>query len=622
MAAIANVRFMWNQHDNTIKRAYIDGAQGSGSDNYLKLLNNTANRRIKDLSGVKSDEFYFTDNENWIYEVNIQAQPNAEYKLISNWGTGTVIKQYFKGTSSSYETLITGSGDTWYVIRVLYDFKTNRIIAAMLPSGEIDDAMPINADVMFIREHQGDINQVILSEDGTVTNIETAYGVLRLNKWTMNNKSKEGGHEPLSTPASYYERALYWVSFPFRVKLSEVFGFGTYGTHWILQYYDGAARAANGMWQETGTYWKFVWDRRDFILEPNTGYLLTVEPYEMTEESSVWGPNSRASQVELFFPSYGTMPDITQSDVVVNLEAHTCTIDRTGEGLPGGNDYRTTYDRRIVDSHWNVMGVPTYVNTDDVTFPTNTWTTTTRPKFLYTWNPDDNTITAASASKFIFHAMHAYMVQCYGNVTWSAKSGSPYPIVARSTYSEAPKEVEFCLELQQNEKMVDRTYIDLSDDENVSEGFAFNEDMTKEFSGNKPAIYTFIAGDVVAAGNTLPMTEQKTIVPVGIETKAAGDYTIAIPAGTSGIGVTLIDEQTGVRTNLSALDYTINLPAGKHDNRFFLEISPIKSTPTGLENQPTSDSSLKGRAQKKVIDGILYIVKDGKLFDARGTLVR
>lgn len=615
----ANVRFMWNQHDNTIKRAYIDGAQGSGSDNFLKML--SSDSKIKDLNGTIKTEVYFQDNENWIYETNIQAQPNAQYKLVSNWGTSPVITQYFKGSSTTTETLITGSGYIWYVIRVIYDFKTNRILAAWMPEGELEEAKEINADVMFIREHQGDINQLILNEEGEISKINTAYGVMRFNKWTINNKEKTGEHNPLASPASIYERSLYWVSFPFRVKLSEVFGFGTYGTHWILQYYDGAERAEKGMWAETGSYWKFIWDRKDFILEPNTGYLLTLETELMGVESSVWGPESRASQVELFFPSYGTMPDITQDNVVIPLEEHTCTINRSGGNLPGGNDYRTTYDRRIVDSHWNVMSVPTYVNTDDVTFPASEWTTNL-PKFLYTWNADDNTITAASASGFTFHAMHAYMVQYYGNVTWSAHSGSPYsPIVARSTYSEKPKEVEFCIELTQNETMLDRTFINLSDDEAVSAGFAFNEDMTKEFSGNKPAIYTFIDTDVVAAGNTLPMSDQKTIVPLGVETKQAGDYTIAIPNGTNGVGVTLIDEETGVHTSLSALDYTVSLPAGKHDNRFFLEISPIKTTPTGIEDvQGGNVQSTK--VHKVMIDGILYIVKDGKIFDARGARLR
>ena len=47
---------------------------------------------------------------------------------------------------------------------------------------------------------------------------------------------------------SQYERALYFISFPFNVKLSEVFGFGQYGVHWVIEYYDGLTRAKNGYW--------------------------------------------------------------------------------------------------------------------------------------------------------------------------------------------------------------------------------------------------------------------------------------------------------------------------------------------------------------------------------------
>jgi hypothetical protein len=116
------------------------------------------------------------------------------------------------------------------------------------------------------------------------------------------------------------------------------------------------------------------------------------------------------------------------------------------------------------------------------------------------------------------------------------------------------------------------------------------------------------------------MSETTTIVPVGVSVKKNGDYTFSIPEGTEGIGVTLVDNETGTRTSLSALDYTVTLQPGDYTGRFVLEISPIQNTPTGLE-EPTSDSSLKGRAQKVMIDGILYIVKDGKIFDARGARV-
>jgi hypothetical protein len=116
------------------------------------------------------------------------------------------------------------------------------------------------------------------------------------------------------------------------------------------------------------------------------------------------------------------------------------------------------------------------------------------------------------------------------------------------------------------------------------------------------------------------MSEQTMVVPVGVKIAADGDYTFAIPDGTEGIGVTLIDSETGIRTPLSALDYTINLSAGTYDNRFVLEISPIQQMPTGIELL-NGENGANG-VRKVLIDGLLYIVKDGKMFDAQGRQVK
>ena len=613
----ANVRFMWNQADNTIKRAYIDGAQDD-IHSFLELLSEDG--KIKDAAGSSVlTEVSFSDNENWIYEANIKAQPGALIKLKSTWGESNTIEQYFKGSSTTTEQLIGGSGSTWYDIRILYDFKTNRLIASYIPVDEnIESEKAIEADIMFIREHQGDIAQLTFGENGKISKIETAYGVIRFNKWTLANKDKST-HTPLASPASIYERSLFWISFPFKVKLSEVFGFGKYGEHWAIQYYDGAKRAEIGHFAENGSFWKWM-NRNTDYLEPNQGYLLAIDLDLLDETSDVWGPDSRSEQIELYFPSFGTMPDITNADVKQTIPGHECTINWAAtQGLPDTGDPRTSYNRTIFDSHWNVMSVPTYVNTDDVSFANTTWTGD-HPSFLYTWNEDDNTITATSASGYTFHAMHAYMVQYGGKVTWSASSGSPAGIVARRTYAEKPSKVEFRLELQQNEKMIDRTYVALSDDEEVSAGFKFGEDMTKEYN-RKSSIYTFIPGEAVVAGNTLPMSKQTTIVPVGVDIKADGDYTFAIPSGTSGVGVTLIDNETGIRTSLSALDYAVFLEAGTYDERFVLEISAVLNTPTDIINVQGDDGQ-GTKARKMMIDGIMYIVKDGKLFDAHGARVQ
>jgi len=617
----ANVRFMWNQSTNKISRAYVDGAQGTGSNNFLYMLSEDNKIRKTDESALDDHKVFFSDNENWIYEANIQAQPKAAIKLLSNWGTSNTITQYFKGSATTTEDLIDGSGENWYNIRLLYDFKTNRLVAAMVPTGNIDAPTPIHADVMFIREHQGDIDQLTFTNDGSITNIETAYAVMRFNKWTLNNKEKTGSHSPLASPKSIYERSLYYVSFPFRVKLSEVFGFGTYGQHWIIQRYRGDLRAQQGYWAESDGFWEFIWNRNgEVYLEPNEGYILTLETELLGETSAVWGPDSRSNQIELFFPSYGTMPTITNTSITQTLPAHKCTINRAAtEGLPDTPDPSTSYNRTIFDSHWNIMSVPTYLNAENPSLVTTTWLSNDScPKFLYTWNPDDNTLTATSGTGFVYHAMHAYTVQYYGNVTWTT---SVSPAAAPQRNTEYRGEYEFCLEVQQDEQMIDRTFVRLSDDEKVTAGFEFGEDMTKQYNERKANIFT-IAGNTSLGGNSLPLsTTQTTVVPVGVSIRNAGDYTFAIPEGTEGIGVTLVDNETGVRTSLSALSYTVTLQPGNITNRFFLEISPIKTTPTGIEDvQGGNVQSTK--VHKVMIDGILYIVKDGKIFDARGARLR
>lgn len=626
----ANIRFMWNRSTNKISRAYLSSSTNTDRK-FLVLKSNTEFKNSDGTalsgSGAGNYEAIFKDNEDWIYEREIKLTPGQKFKLYASYAQEPVQEdgsQHFRGNyanndwenRANYVELVGGSGAPCNV-RIIYDFKTNRLLAAMVPSGEISTEMDIYADVMFIREHQGDIEQLIFNgSSGKITNIKTAYAVMRFNKWTLNNKDKDT-HNPLASPASIYERAMYFISFPFEVKLSEVFGFGTYGQDWIIEYYDGAERARTGWWEGQPGFWRYVWDRKNFVLKPNVGYLLELELGNFKEGSGFW--NNKNERLELFFPSSGPLESIMNSTVNCTIPEHTCYINRhETEGLPDTHDPSTSYNRTVFDSHWNIMSVPTYVNVDDPGFANTTWIANEScPKFLYTWNMDDNTLTATSGKGFMYHAMHAYTVQYHGEVTWTT---SVTPTAAPQRNTEYRGEYEFCLEVQQDELMIDRTFVRLSDDENVTPGFEFSEDMTKQFNSRKANIFT-IAGNTSLGGNSLPLsTTQTTVVPVGVKIKTAGDYTFSIPEGTEGIGVTLVDNETGVRTLLSALDYTVNLTAGTHDGRFILEISPIYNTPTGME-EPTSDSSLKGRAQKRIIDGVLYIVKDGKIFDARGTRV-
>ena len=119
------------------------------------------------------------------------------------------------------------------------------------------------------------------------------------------------------------------------------------------------------------------------------------------------------------------------------------------------------------------------------------------------------------------------------------------------------------------------------------------------------------------AGNVVPADE--VVIPLGVVITEAGEYNFTLPSSTNGVTVELIDYVTGKSTNLLALDYTVNLTAGTYESRFALRIQPDKVT-TGVEDGvPFGDDA---NVRKVIIDGALYLVKDGAIYDAQGKLVR
>lgn len=654
----ANVRFMWDRKTNKISRAYISAAT-SGLAQFLVLragqeLHNENNVAI---SSSPANSVLLSDNENWIYEARLMIKPGTRFKLYACYAKNPVdpaSAQYFRGAYDSDNftsddnsvILIGGESVDYQLARIVYDFKTNRLIAAWMPSGEVSGTNEINADVMIIRDHQESARCITFADaSANLSKVKTVYGVMRFNRWILNNRQhpedqdKEHArpdhivedlaehHPPLSVgqQKSTYERRLYFISFPFDVLVGDIFGFGTYGQYWVIQYYDGLNRAKKGYWMDSKPNWKYVSPTQvaqGYKLEKNQGYILELNLSAMAADNTTFWSNG-ISTIELYFPSTVNQEILKQTNCTIPAlsDEYECKINRgTEEG-----------DRRVKDSYWRCIGVPSYNlynstlkdgSGNDITWKTDyTWYNDEREfPFIYMWNKTDNTLTPQSTSAFLFQPMHAYLTQIKSAIVWTAVSAKPSSIVARRASKEATKEYNWRIELKQDTTFLDQTYVRMTDLEQVTDNFDFGQDLIKELN-SRSNIYTFIGYEKVAANSMTLHTDQTTVIPVGANITTEGEYTFALPDGADGIGVTLIDAETGTHTNLSAgMDYTVYLEKGTHDNRFWLEISPIQNTPTGIE-EPTSDSSLKGRAQKRIIDGVLYIVKDGKIFDARGTRV-
>ncbi len=580
LPADANVRYTWNSSTNALKRAYINGS-GTIADRYLVLI---GNEHLKDASGntfpvgtgdrtgLNANETTFADMGNWLYQVDIKASKNTLVKLTANYN-GKI--QYFKGAADATVPIITGA-ENEYKFRLIYDFKTNYLLCGLTEDGKISENISVD-EAMIMRSHHELAQTFDVTNAGSIKTIKTIYGVMNFNKNTLNGAGSE------------HERALYWVSFPFDVNLGEAFGFGNYGEHWIMEYYDGKERAEKGLWKEpTYSYWKYITNPTNYILEAGKGYVLCLDLDLLKESASLW---ANTDDIALYFPSNDENITIDSNPALKETEVDEwkCTIERD--------------DRKTKDSNWNIIGVAGYKNFSDID--------TKDLGFYYKYFANSNTYEVNMAA--VFNCMHAYMVQFAGTIEWAANQVTPAAIAARKQ-SSCKDQYTLRLALQQEDAQCDHTFIRLQED-NATAEFDMNYDLCKII--NRGAnIYSMI-GNVEVAANVLPVEER--VIPLGLDIHETGNYTFAMPDGTDGITATLIDYETGTETNLLLADYTVELNAGIDNERFALRVRP-NHVATEVENTILTDGN--DNAKKYIIDGALYLLRNGKLYDAQGRMIQ
>jgi hypothetical protein len=324
------------------------------------------------------------------------------------------------------------------------------------------------------------------------------------------------------------------------------------------------------------------------------------------------------NKVGIYFPSAEVLTnDIVYytENVTVAVPEHECTVNRN---TPLG-------DRRIYDSNWNVIGVPSYANStagfDEQSYIRDCYPRDledpTDLKFYYRWDFDYNKYTAISSTSQEFKPLHSYMVQYAGNLTWkSVVNEVPSPLAAKKN-TTANKEILLHLELQQNNQSVDKTYIQMQD-EGATEMFDMNQDMCKIINAGAN-IYSLIPNEeypIAVAGNVIP--NESTIVPLGLEIADKGEYTFAMPNGTNGNIVYLIDYYNNTTTNLLLEDYTVEIKAGTNHTQFALQIEPNKVVTNTTHIATDSNKN----TTKYLIDGQLYLLRNNTLYDAQGRICK
>lgn len=414
-----------------------------------------------------------------------------------------------------------------------------------------------------------------------ITGIETVNSVITFHKEMLTNNT-----------LSVQERALYWISFPYNVNLNDAFGFGEYGTNWIIEYYDGAERAEKGCWIED-TYWKYIEEPQDVTLEAGVGYVLALDLSTLGESSPIY---NGSEQISLYFPAADDIATITGGITSTHVPTHLCEINRpTDDG-----------DRRIKDSNWNIIGVPSFANVHD--FATQVGDV----NFYYQWNPADDTYSPQLAATF--QTMHAYMVQFAGTIDWGAKTAVSSAAIAARRNAASKDQYTLRLVLQQEGKDQDQTFIRLLA-EGATNEFDMNVDLSKII--NRGANIYSLIGKEEAAANVLPIEE--SIIPIGLDIEKAGIYTFAMPDGTDGITAILIDYETQTEHNLLTTEYTVDLNEGINNKRFAIRVVP-NQVATNIES--LFDKNCNQNVQKYIINGQLFIKNNGHIYDIQGRRVK
>ena len=630
---VINVRFGYDPRTNYFGRAIL---QGSEYDTYLNIHCDNAyydkdcTKRFPYGTSNRDNKMY--DISTWVYQrdfyvpitntvpsatLYVEATSPSTERTVRDHLLGYVINEITgEATSTPIQKTVIGSGTTngTYLIRVIYDFKTNRIITAWLPQGtvEVNSEKTLNADVLFVRKENEEVPQIQLSSTGKIKSLESMFFAMELQRGDAdrNNRHQE----------------QYWFTLPFDCVVGSISGVPGYMQIWGIQRYNGKKRAENGWFNPSTTFWE--WLTPDDVMHAGEGYLLVFDkknaPFEEIEVDKmdaegniIDGQKEIISMMRLYFPSIKSGFDMQQqseAQLKRTYENHTCTI--------------TTANRYLQDSNWKVIGTTSYNNAgitgytkdDNPKYDELSEAPSFRYKYEYTMSNENTSFwyryTPENGQTATYQSFFGYMVQFAGTINWQPIMSETVPEqIAARRYVPANERTSYTTRLELANaagEVQDLTFVAL--DEKATIGFDQNKDLNK-VKNRGTNIYTFVEG-LPFAGNTLPM--EKATVPVGVRVDAAGEYTFRMPDGTDGIAVTLVDNVTGTHTNMLMNEYTVTLNAGTIENRFYLVVDPDR-TATSVENVGSGANGDEAKGVEKfLIDGKLFIRTTDGIFDAKG----
>ncbi|MBR0309888.1 MAG: G8 domain-containing protein, partial [Paludibacteraceae bacterium] len=351
----------------------------------------------------------------------------------------------------------------------------------------------------------------------------------------------------------------------------------------------GITRYDNGTWQpmvnekdyaimdyheDLRAQGKYGWKKYRNILQPNTGYLITVD-----DELGMNRCRFQMAKGSTF--NTNTTHNLTASE---------------GDAQNKG---------------WNCIGngTMTYVSYAST------------PRYAQMLNHTDNTYEMIRTENNSFVVGAAYFVQAEANSTLTmvdAGNQTTNLLRAPQRTDDENEDCQIDLLLRNADKVCDKLFVTCSED--ASATYTIGRDVLKmgATTDAKVARMWTNAKQAVLGAVDMPFNGETAIVPLNMYAPQDGTYTLTIDNQPD--EDVYLTRNGIIVWNLSTSDYTFDLNAGTDTTYALQVVRRINNIATGVD---ATENNNRGTdfVEKMIIDGQLFILRDGILYDAQGKIV-
>ena len=464
-----------------------------------------------------------------------------------------------------------------------------------------------------------------LSLKGGWNDDKTKYDMPRVYIDKKSSLTKE--EDVVNFDISVNHRNYYPIALPFDVPLnsvdyarSDLASISDYGVHYAIAEHNGQSRANYG--SGTGN-----WTRMEpgSTLKAGKGYILSAItdggkaiirfPMTFTDDWTAEGEQGTVDEVvknvipvTAYVKDKGETPIANKGWNLLGVPFMSCYT--TGDGMYTGDGMASLIQGRFDYStgKWTEEDVNVYV-----TIPTHDFTE-------YIQSPVGEAVLLPGWCFFV-------QVDETGDLAFlTAKEAQgtdlPYEAPRRQKASMPTLKTGIILS---GAEASDKTTILVSDKYSAAE-YEINADLEKMFGENGYTLATYtLSGETRLAYNAMNNADIMDVIPVGYRAPEEGEYTFSInpryAESEAFEQVNLIDYQEGAVTNLLQSSYSFTTARTQNDARFAINVVKRQDMLTDIKNGASGINDANG-PRKVLINDKMYIIVDGKMYDATGKMLK